>query len=410
MLSKRSYYNRISHRKIRILLKSICLLFFFEPKSFDELFKSGYNASFNSIIGSVYLIAMLFVSSIAFIEFFRYIHNDKGIDFLYLLQIATIVFLCFAVLMNGTISLVSLKNLYIRIGLVLFCFNNSRQSSTDFYYSGMYCFGFLSLLGVISIILYPNGYLNSAHKQYAVYFLGSKNSSYCFYYCFILFYILAKMADGKISKKFLTFCISVLLIVARICDSGNTTIALILMLFFILFYNTRIVCKTWTPIKAIVAILLIDIIIYGGTQFDFFSKITAIIGRDTTFTGRTVLWSQGLNYFKSHPLFGAGDGISFYIEDAIANHAHSEYINCLAKYGVIPFVLLVISIIIIAKRLKTIDNKNNIALLSGMMFINLLHMSFDVYNYNFTIMMVFLINSVYLNKKQEAVLEQEVSE
>ena len=408
MLSKRSYYNRSSYRKNSIILNSICLLFFFEPKSFGKLFESGYNTSFNSIVGAAYSAAMLFISSIAFIEFFRFLHKEKGIDSLYLLQIVTIVFLCLAVLANGTISLVSLKNLYTRIGLVLFCCIKLRQSSTEFYYSGMYCFGFLSILGVASIFLHPNGFLNSSQKQYAVYFLGSKNSAYCFYFCFILFYVLAKMKDGKISKKFLTLCISILFIAARICDSGNTTIALILMLLFTLFYNTKIISEFWTPAKAIITILVIDIIIYGGTQFELFSHITESIGRDTTFTGRTFLWSQGLEYFKSNPFFGAGDGIPFRINNSIANHAHSEFINCLAKYGIIPFLLLVLSLFIISKRLKKIQNKKYIALLSGLMFINLLHMSFDVYNYNFTIMMVLLINSVYVNQKQESVLEQGV--
>ena len=96
-----------------------------------------------------------------------------------------------------------------------------------------------------------------------------------------------------------------------------------------------------------------------------FSGGGGMSGRD-----RSELWGDGLNMFKSNPLFGVGYG-QFQEVTSRAQIAHNSFINTLAEGGLVgylPFFLLLYLTMLHLRRLinqKQIISKNDRQLLSG---------------------------------------------
>lgn len=84
----------------------------------------------------------------------------------------------------------------------------------------------------------------------------------------------------------------------------------------------------------------IAITLFGGGGF---GALTGILGRDTTFTGRTEIWSDLMPSFRRYPLVGVGFG-GFWTEEKRdlyqVTEAHSGYLQVLLEMGVIGLVLL----------------------------------------------------------------------
>lgn len=386
--------RRLKVKKINIyyVLSVVFFASFFMPKSVNTLMLRGYNVHFNKCIEWVFTVISIAVSFYSIIEYVMSRGKKYKTTSSQRLMICTVFLLLFSVFVNGSISPASIKNFIIRLGFIFFCIISYNKNSERFMKTGKWVFMIYSIIGVVSIFLYPNGFLSDARKQDAVFALGSKNSGYCFYFYFLFFYIIYNYKKCKKIPKLIYVVLLIFTFAARICDSGNTTIIMILMIIILLFIEPLSKSKFANPYTALIGILIISVIIYGGAQLPFIQHITNSIGRDMTFTGRSILWATGFEFFLTHPVFGAGDGILFPLGSGNAVHAHSEYINCLAKYGLLPFMFFVISLVLVCKKINKMKDRKAKALLSALMFVNLLHMAFDVFNYNFTLLMIILLD------------------
>lgn len=144
-------------------------------------------------------------------------------------------------------------------------------------------------------------------------------------------------------------------IAARICSftccvmSGSASAwggALIALTFFMLMRN-----RTTANPLVIVAILLIGGALVEGLSLSQ-GQIAEALGRDTTFSGRTEIWSLGRSMIQQHLFFGSGLGADGAVFGSIAKSnlfssavdLHSGYLDVLFNLGLIGAALMIVAV------------------------------------------------------------------
>ena len=186
-------------------------------------------------------------------------------------------------------------------------------------------------------------------------------------------------------------------------QSSSTIFCLLLILAY---YTLEVVSfekfilKPW--ISFIVVISGILIIYIGASNFRVIANLVDMLGRDLSFSGRTTLWEQAIRYFKDSPIIGKGVDIFFYnYSGYVQNSAHSQYLDRLAKYGIIAFSTFLYSIVNIEVILNQAKEKH-LASIMGLLFsVYLLRMGFDVVNFDYFICIAYLISEVTCFQKDK---------
>lgn len=127
-------------------------------------------------------------------------------------------------------------------------------------------------------------------------------------------------------------------------------------------------------------LLAAAIVLGGGAMLAALSAggydlLLSAFGKDTTLTGRTYLWSQGLAAAANNPVFGVGyqaywvQGFpdaerlwrEFYIASRTGFHFHDTYIEVLVELGSVGAILLTVVFIGVEVKLlrRFLDNRND---------------------------------------------------
>lgn len=89
--------------------------------------------------------------------------------------------------------------------------------------------------------------------------------------------------------------------------------------------------------------------VVGLALSPYLEQVFAVLGRDSTGSARTLIWSYSLNVWRQSPVFGHGfvQGTVLMLEPAMINavgksarHAHNGYIESLVDTGVVGLMLL----------------------------------------------------------------------
>lgn len=105
----------------------------------------------------------------------------------------------------------------------------------------------------------------------------------------------------------------------------------------------------------IIGVLAIAAALTGGAA----DAILGLFGKDSTLTGRTYLWAQGMEAARQHPIFGIGyqaywvQGFpdaerlweDFYITSRSGFHFHNTYIETTVETGVVGLFILVLTLL-----------------------------------------------------------------
>lgn len=271
----------------------------------------------------------------------------------------------------------SITNCLVCVAFCCLCQIHDKRNELKFLDAVTFLFGLFSVLGAISIFVFPNGFNHVAQKQFAIYLLGSKNSNF-FYYTIYLFLrvIQCKCKQKDIPASLLAmnfvFMVSVL-----ICDSMNGFLMLSLVFVFMVMSKYKIPFrKIFQPRFVIVLVCffaaMIPLVTTG--KFDWLFNL---IGRESNFSMRTYVWGSAFEVIQQNPLFGAGkDGdLTFYGRQT---HAHNIYIDYAAKYGLITLGVFILLVIAISNRIRQAKSKEAMLVCAFFMFIMLIHSLFDV--------------------------------
>jgi exopolysaccharide production protein ExoQ len=188
----------------------------------------------------------------------------------------------------------------------------------------------------------------------------------------IVFFILAQTAQKNLQRAwiFWTFCgISVLFM--ALSKSSSAVVNLVIMGTCVLFLpilrlNFELMIPVLAGISSITVVLYTLVLSNSEVVFD-------LLGKDSTLTGRTELWTFVIDKIRESPWLGYGyggfwrgyDGPSGYVwlsQDFQAAHPHSGYLQLLLDVGLVGFLGYILIFFIglqralfYIKRMKTAD-------------------------------------------------------
>lgn len=395
---------RINITDTKNIIKNIVLLIpFFELQSFemlaDEWIKPGF---FNTLL-NVYSLLRIIITIYLLLDIFK--KNKLKISYVAIYTTIFVILENIVSFANESIYLNYVIGSFTFIGFALICVYMVEKSEYQFVIACKYLFGILSILGAIQIIIMPYGFLNAPDKAFAIYLLGSKNSSF-FYFVIYIFFTFYQDVHLYNRIKLTHILLEWLFIIASIyADSMNTLAMLILIFLFTIVFNYgKKIYRLISPVSVTILTIVIAVIILVPEIREKLEPVLQIIGRNTSFTGRDILWEQAIADFLRNPFSGKGILTQFRLETGVfQENAHSHYLDLLAKYGVFVFLAYIsIPICVLAKLIKYgKNNKRFIALKSVIVFVILFHSIIDhMPFYHFILIMNAVeLLSVTTNKK-----------
>ena len=188
----------------------------------------------------------------------------------------------------------------------------------------------------------------------------------------LLFSITIYLLETKRLQKIGVFFISFIATVFVIMSVSSTSIISLLIIFF--FTITFLLDRVFRPLKvkyiytSIILPFLILIFVSSMVFYpELFDTLTTLVGKDPTFTGRTALWNDILNYAQKHLIWGCGYG-GFWVIDSenikllyqvynwLPNEAHNGYIDLTNELGLIGITLfLILTIVNLFRAIKIED-------------------------------------------------------
>lgn len=302
-------------------------------------------------------------------------------------------------LMNGSLSFFVLAKVYTYIGFVLICCVMNYYSPDRIFRVSIFLFMVLSFAGILSVYLFPMGFLEAGRVYSAVYFLGGKNSSFPFYYIFVFTWYAYSLRNRKHLPSLWYLPLVLMLIAAVICRSANSFVSLVLMASACCLYAAF---RLSFSAKAIVTGLFVMLgLIYLGAELPVLPRVLHALGRNTTFSYRTVLWGQAFRHIINNPVFGSGADLIFTLGSKLTtDHAHSCYLDSLAKYGLAYMAFFALIIWQSAGSITRIRDKSLRTLITLLMSVYLLHMGFDDYNLNFFILLIMIIDNYCVRSRE----------
>lgn len=226
------------------------------------------------------------------------------------------------------------------------------------------------LCNLISVIIAPGEFFDG------YFFLGSRIG----FTPFCIFAVVASMAYDFINKSnkisFFSF-VTILTAVLNLTLQNVATGLLGLLLLIVMLIAGNFICKFGMyKLNYILAFLLpltawVIIVLAGNT--DIVQNLLTFVGRDATFSGRTIIWNTAIGYILEKRFFGYGVTAlgEFYI-DAYVNGrslpAHDELLNLLYQGGIAAFICWNILFIITGRALFKCKDRYVVPLMSAMIF------------------------------------------
>lgn len=204
--------------------------------------------------------------------------------------------------------------------------------------------------------------------------------------------------------------------------TGSSTGLVLMLLAFLLFPALSLVQRARLPGPAFALIMIVLMIPSIGVSYGYYADVLEVLGRDPTLTGRTLLWSWGMETWLSKPLTGWGfkgyfDSVDaknfggFYqFKNYDVPHFHQSFIQTAVDLGVIGLGALVGNIILLcAKSYSSITKYRSTVgrciIAMTMILLTASLSMFLFYNYNHPATIILLYFLFYLSVARNTVDE-----
>lgn len=348
-----------------------------------------YSVNINTIIAFFMFFSFVEISALKQLEGFKFLLNTAKICFMFFLGLFVII-----KIFNKKIKISKINMLLILLELEVFVvtifintqniwtclkyiiplilisiyFENIEKKNYKYYFSAFSNLTFIYIVfNLISVILFPEGVYRGIQNKENYYFLGHNNM----YIRKILPGIMLSgffdyMICNKIRLK-TKFMAILLMITVTLTWSNVSMICAIIYLVYI-FALDKINVNKLLSSKMLYAIPII--VFLAIISIDKFSNILVMIGnvfgKDSTLTGRTVIWEAGFDLIKENLFFGYGYGdiikITFsegYSRPFIfsVSSFHNYFIDILYQGGIVCFLWTLMWLFEICNSIGNDENK-----------------------------------------------------
>ena len=172
-----------------------------------------------------------------------------------------------------------------------------------------------------------------------IYFLGEDNYSAFSIIPMITIVLFIQYLEKEQISIVSLFFIGILTMLYMFVKSYTASLALIILLLFILLLKFNInVLKYFSIRKTYILLIILLIMILLFNIQDLFSTILNDIEKGITLNSRTIIWNNAIELIKQKPLFGYGSLSEEKINDYYlygATHAHNIILELLLRTGII---------------------------------------------------------------------------
>lgn len=336
------------------IIIALLILPFFEPDGINEM---------ATYVGGIWFYLDVLFKVLKCISFFI-------IAFLaiYELKKPTTIFLIVAVYEIGII-LASLINQNITVSLVVVAatvlgaciltdFYMQRCSRINFIKTIIVILGIFIIINFFSMLLYPEGIYINARGWSNNYFLGYKNSAIYVYLLFMLVVgISCHIKKKKLDIKYYLICLFILFLTIM-SRSTTAIITMSMLVIAIVVFQHKKIPKIINVGSMYLTSVIISICIIAFHVQDQFNEIFELLfQKNSTFTGRTMIWNAGMIKILEHPLCGNGN-ISFdNITSAwVVTQIHNQFMDVMLMGGIILFFIFTLIFFVVSKRILLIKN------------------------------------------------------
>lgn len=380
-----------------LVIELLLIIPFFKLLSIGCFIEEGIATSFFTTLGSLLDIMRIISATVGFgIMLFRLVGHKIALpEFssrrIFILLVIYFVLVLVSCIINHSLTIKYAMKIYTYIGFVVLCYEFFILSPLTLIKSCKIFFGSLCIAGMFFIFLYPLGFNHGDRVYTAIYLFGGKNTAFPFYFFYLFTLVIEEQYLNKANQKKIIILLVIMICCAIKCESVNTLLSI--MLFGVIYLLYKDLKITFNPFIINVMILSLLLGIYIGPKTIDLTSVLGMFNRNMTFSKRTILWDQAYGYFHKSPLFGAGDNIVYRLssmKNGFTDHAHSQYIDRVAKYGIIPMIFLISIIISTVNKIKYPVSSRFSRCLGVLFSVYTLHMGFDDYNFNFFILLVML--------------------
>lgn len=169
--------------------------------------------------------------------------------------------------------------------------------------------------------------------------------------------------------------LSVLLKTKSLGSIVTTALVLIVALFYIFYQKIKLPKLIRSQFNWLIVLsflmLVFGLIVIGNTST--FDNVMYDLGKDPTLTGRTFIWSRGLESITEHPVFGLGFQSAFYVGNPLAEEIwefahvpsgagfnfHNMFIDITVEMGLLGGFIFVL---LLSKFIRLLANSKILAL------------------------------------------------
>ena len=274
-------------------------------------------------------------------------------------------------------------------------------------------FEILIIANFLTIVIYPDGLYNFSSVNHH-YLLGSRNVMMRTIFPGICFSIIrSKIETNKLSIR--TIIVMIVAGVSLVLVwSATALVAYFLFCFFIVLFQKKGTPKWFTVKTCYLLVIVIFIAIVVLQLQNLFSFIIVdILHKDTTFTGRTILWVAGMYTIARSPFVGYG--LESLETIAAKLYKYTQYDSChnfildiLYQNGIIGFALLLVLFISTEKKVDQCLSEKYKTIFTLFIFAYAIMINFEPFINGDMRLLISML--VYINYFNEGAMEGKTSD
>ena len=320
----------------------------------------------SSGVKTVYEFIAIILTVFVIFLFILYICKRKKDAFLYYFFFY-LIFLLLACYIGKYSSIVTFFHFYYPIvGFCLYFMMAYDYNERDTIKSLNFSFNILTFLNFCTIIFYPNGMYSDGLYNNCWFFKYDNLHIMMFIPNFLINLLVLEKYKNSINTISIYFNWIIIILSILICKSATAIVSLLIICGFHLFKlcknrkeNNCLIKNTNTLMN--VYIILFFLIIIFRMQDIFSWLIVKFLGKDLTFSNRTVIWDRTIELIRKKPILGYGIENTEIFKLKMGNqaftHAHNTFLNVIYSGGFVTFSFFFLMLKRISKLMNEITNK-----------------------------------------------------
>ena len=266
---------------------------------------------------------------------------------------------------SAIIPLINGLSIYMIVRLIVFLDTNLIFSSL------LPLLKIIVIWNYISVLMFPEGMYTvqrrTGWESNDAWVLGLRNGESFFLVFFLCLLTIEYVCKGKSYFRSIKLAFYYLLVCSTLfrITGGGSYIAIILIISFAIFHKAFYRIPFFNAENyALGSVLFLLGVVMFQIQRYFSWLIVSVLGKDLTFTGRTLSWGNAIHWIMKKPILGWGYEDEVIISGKLSagikytNGAfmatHNTFLECLYKGGIVATIAFVLIIILTIRR-----NKNN---------------------------------------------------